>query len=316
MKVLLTGGAGFIASNLAEAYLEAGHDVTIIDNLSHGKRENVPEGAEFIEMDITDPRLGSVFSSGRFDLVNHHAAQIDVRVSVHDPILDARINLLGLLNLTENCRKYDVERFIFASSGGVIYGETDLLPAVETLPKLPMSPYGVSKYAGESYLFYYRMLYGIKCVTVRYSNVYGPKQDPEGEAGVIAIFSRNHLRGESPTIFGDGEQQRDYVFVRDIARANLMVSEADLHWDAKAPDDLAFNVGTGVPTSVNELARHFNCITGKNRRANYAPPRAGELFRNYLDCGKIRRYLGWEPQVSLREGLEITYNWFSERWEG
>jgi UDP-glucose 4-epimerase len=316
MKVLQTGGAGFIGSNLADAYLAEGHEVTVIDNLSSGKRENVPENARFIEMDIMDSALEGVFAEGGFDLVNHHAAQIDVRISVNDPLLDARINILGLINLLENCRKYNVGGFILASSGGVIYGDTDQLPAVEILPKLPLSPYGVSKFTGEAYLYYYRMLHGVKCVTMRYSNVYGPRQDPHGEAGVVAIFSRNHLRGEAPTIFGDGEQQRDYVFVGDVARANLLVTSAEFPEEPKTPDDLAFNVGTGVPTTVNELAEHFNRFTGAGYEPKYAPARAGELFRNYIDHGKIKEFVGWEPQVSIGEGLEITYNWFRERWEG
>ncbi len=316
MKVLLTGGAGFIGSNLADAYLGEGHEVTIVDNLSSGKRENIPEGAEFIEIDITDHSLENVFSKGRFDLVNHHAAQIDVRVSVGDPMLDARINILGILNLLENSRKYGVGRFIFASSGGVIYGDTEHLPAHETLPKLPLSPYGVSKYTSELYLYYYCKLHGMKFVTLRYSNVYGPRQDPHGEAGVVAIFSRNHLRSDPPTVFGDGEQQRDYVFVGDVARINLLVSNADLPEDPGTPDDMAFNIGTGVPTSVNELTDHFNQITGANFSSNFAPPRAGELLRNYLDYSKAKDRFGWEPEVSMREGLEITYRWFEERWGG
>jgi UDP-glucose 4-epimerase len=316
MRVLITGGAGFIGSNLADAYLAAGHEVTVIDNLSSGKRENVPEGAAFVEMDITDPALEDVFSGGRFDLVNHHAAQIDVRVSVSDPLLDARINIIGLINLLENCRKQGVGRFILASSGGVIYGEPERLPAVETFPKTPLSPYGVSKFSGESYLFYYHRMYGMRCFTMRYSNVYGPRQDPHGEAGVVAIFSRNHLRGEPPTIFGDGEQQRDYVFVQDVARANLLITEAEPPAAVSLPDDLAFNVGTGVPTTVNELAAYFNDITGDGFEPVYAPARPGELFRNFLDAGKIHRFVGWSPEVSIREGLEITFNWFRERWEG
>jgi len=315
MKILQTGGAGFIGSNIAEAYLEEGHEVTIVDNLSTGKRENIPQGAEFVEMDITDSALDSVFSSGGFDLVNHHAAQIDVRVSVNDPMLDANINIMGLINLLENCRKHDVGRLIFASSGGVIYGDTDQLPARETLPKLPLSPYGVSKHACESYLYYYNVLHGMRCTTLRYSNVYGPRQDPHGEAGVVAIFSRNHLKGEAPTVFGDGEQQRDYVFVGDVARANVIVTHADLRDKPGSPDDMAFNIGTGVPTSVNELAGHFNEITGSGFASVYAPPRSGELLRNYLDWSKVKESLGWEPAVSISEGLEITFNWFKERWQ-
>jgi len=314
MKVLVTGGAGFIGSNLVEAYLRLGHEVTVIDNLSRGKRENIPAGADFVEMDIGDRALEGVFSRGRFDLVNHHAAQIDVRISVDDPMFDARNNILGLVNLLENCRKHDVGRFIFASSGGVVYGDTDRLPAVETLPKRPLSPYGVSKYSGELFLFYYRLLQGLKCITLRYSNVYGPRQDPHGEAGVVAIFSRNNLKGEPPTIFGDGEQQRDYVFVGDVVRANLLFSEVDLPGDPGVPDDQAFNIGTGVPTTVNELAAHFNEISGSRHKPRYSPPRKGELLRSYLDCRKVKDYIGWKPEVTIRQGLEITFNWFKERW--
>ena len=316
MRVLITGGAGFIGSNLADAYLAAGHGVTVIDNRSSGKRENVQGGAACVEMDINDPALEDVFSGGRFDLVNHHAAQIDVRVSVSDPLHDARINIMGLVNLLENCRKRGVGRFIFASSGGVIYGEPERLPAGETLPKTPLSPYGVSKHSGESYLFYYYRMYGMTCFTMRYSNVYGPRQDPHGEAGVGANLPAKALRGGRATTLGGGAQQRGSRLGRAGAGGRTGVTEAEPPESVSLPDDLAFNVGTGVPTSVNELAAHFNEITGDGFEPIFAPARPGELLRNYLDAGKIRDFIGWAPEVSIRGGLEITFDWFRERWEG
>ncbi len=222
MKILVTGGAGFIGSNLVDGFLAAGHEVVVVDNLSSGKRQNLNAGARFYELDIGDPGLGEVFARERFDLVNHHAAQIDVRHSVTDPQSDARTNILGLLNIMENCRRHGVRGVVFASSGGVVYGEPSRLPATETFPKGPLSPYGVSKLASEFYLCYYAQVMGIPYVTLRYGNVYGPRQDPHGEAGVVAIFGEKLLRGETPVIYGDGEQLRDYVFVGDVVRANLL----------------------------------------------------------------------------------------------
>ena len=312
MKILVTGGAGFIGSNLVDGLLGAGHEVAVVDNLSSGKRENLNPGARFYDLDIGDRGLQEVFARERFDLVDHHAAQIDVRHSVVDPQFDARTNILGLLNIMENCRRYGVRGVVFASSGGVVYGEPARLPAVETFPKGPLSPYGVSKLASEFYLCYYAQVIGIPYLTMRYGNVYGPRQDPHGEAGVVAIFGEKLLRGETPVIYGDGEQLRDYVFVGDVVRANLLAMErlaggvCGADPGGCAINDFAFNIGTGCGASVNELFAILKEITGFQGEADHGPERAGELRRVYLDASKARQSLGWEPQVTLREGLRRT----------
>jgi UDP-glucose 4-epimerase len=312
MKVLVTGGAGFIGSNLVDGLLEAGHEVVVVDNLASGKRENLNGSARFYELDIGDPGLGDLFARERFDLVSHHAAQIDVRHSVADPQFDARTNILGLLNIMENCRSYGVRGIVLASSGGVVYGEPAQLPATETFPKGPLSPYGVSKLASEFYLCYYAQVMGIPYVTLRYGNVYGPRQDPHGEAGVVAMFGSRLLRGETPVIYGDGEQLRDYVFVGDVVRANLLALERlSKGFCGAAPggcaiNDFAFNIGTGHGASVNELFAILKEITGFAGEATHGPERTGELRRVYLDASKARQELGWEPQVSFREGLRLT----------
>jgi UDP-glucose 4-epimerase len=304
-RVLVTGGAGFIGSHVSESYLEAGWEVTAVDDLSSGRRENVPAGVELVEFDIRSDRLGELFRARRFDLVNHHAAQIDVRVSVERPRHDASINIDGLLNLIESARATEVERFIYVSSGGVVYGEPEDLPVAEPAPKLPLSPYGVSKLVGEHYLYYYRKIHGQPYVALRYSNVYGPRQDPHGEAGVVAIFSQRLRDGEPITVYGTGEQTRDYVFVKDVARANLLVSEIDLP-DPAGLDDVAFNVGTAEQTSVNGLARMLMEVAGKEVPLGYAPARPGELQRSALDISRLRA-AGWQPQGGLGAGLLETY---------
>jgi UDP-glucose 4-epimerase len=317
MKILVTGGAGFIGSNLVDGLLAAGHEVVVVDNLSSGKYANLNGGAKFYEMDIGDPGLEDVFAREQFDLVDHHAAQIDVRRSVADPQADARTNILGLLNILENCRRCGVKGVVFASSGGVVYGEPAKLPATETYPKGPLSPYGVSKLASEFYLCYYAQVMGIPYVTLRYGNVYGPRQDPHGEAGVVAIFGQKLLRGETPVIYGDGEQLRDYVFVGDVARANLLAVErltrgvcgqpaSGLLPGGCAINDFAFNIGTGYGASVNELFAILKEITGFEGEASNGPERIGELRRVYLDASKARQELGWAPDVSLKEGLRRT----------
>jgi UDP-glucose 4-epimerase len=313
MKILVTGGAGFIGSHVVDRCIEREHEVTIVDNLSTGKIQNVNKRAKFYEMDVQDPSLREVFSQGHFDVVSHHAAQIDVRISVNDPMRDARTNILGFLNLMENVRRFKVGKTVLISSGGVIYGETPGEPATEVSLKRPFSPYGVTKYASEQYLFYYCKVQGVKGATLRYSNVYGPRQDPFGEAGVVAIFSKNLLRREALTIYGDGRQERDYVFVKDVVQANLLLAESELSGPIDTVDDLAFNVGTGRPCSVNELASLMKQIASSPSDTVYAPPRAGELLRNYLTCDKLKARFGWEPKYSLQEGLTETYHWFSQQ---
>jgi UDP-glucose 4-epimerase len=307
-SVLVTGGAGFIGSHVAEAYLERGWGVTVVDNLSTGKAENVAEGIDLVELDVREDGLQELFEQhGGFDVVNHHAAQVDVRVSVARPEYDADVNIGGLINLLEAARKWGAKRVVLVSSGGVVYGSAEQRPIPETAAKRPESPYGVSKLVGEYYLRCYRLLHGLDYVALRYSNVYGPRQDPHGEAGVIAIFC-SRVRDNKPiTIFGDGEQTRDYVFVEDVVQANMIVSEAKLA-DGTELDDRAFNVGTGVETSVNDLARTLLTSAGREVPVEYEPARLGELDWNCLDVERLRS-LGWEAQVSLADGLARTYRW-------
>lgn len=321
MKVLVTGGAGFIGGHVAEAYVRRGDEVWVVDNLSTGKRENLPHGlAGFVEASVEDPETRALCRETGFDLVNHHAAQVDVRVSVADPLLDASTNLLGLLNVLEGVRDGMVAhgnrtRVVNVSSGGVVYGEGVPRPTVETAPKLPASPYGVAKLSAEVYLDYYRRLHGFEAATLRYSNVYGPRQDPHGEAGVVAIFSRRILSGEPLTIFGDGEQTRDYVFVEDVVRANLLLGEAPMATPAAgAPlplDAWAWNVGTGLETSVHRLADTLEKVAGTGPGRIYRDARLGELQHSSLDTTRLRA-LGWAPRVSLEEGLRATFHWIRD----
>jgi len=310
-KVLVTGGAGFIASHVAEAYLALGDEVWIVDNLSSGRMSNVPAGAEFVEMDVRDPEIRNLFRDVRFDLVNHHAAQIDVRVSVSDPAKDASINLLGLLNITESAIEVGTQRVVFVSSGGVVYGEPEQIPTPESAPKLPLSPYGVTKLGGEFYLNYYRQIRGLEYVALRYSNVFGPRQDPHGEAGVVAIFCTRLQSGQPLTIFGDGEQTRDYVYVKDVVAANMLASGADMG-DGQGLDSRAFNVGTGVGTSVLQLAAALEGVAGTSLPRNHEAGRPGELRHSTLDSGLIRSH-GWEPGFTLEQGLRETYEYIANQ---
>ncbi|HEX6070056.1 MAG TPA: NAD-dependent epimerase/dehydratase family protein [Longimicrobiaceae bacterium] len=310
-RVLVTGGAGFIGSHLADAYLRRGDEVVVLDSLVHGRKENLPAGAEFIQLDIRDPAAADLIRERRFDVVNHHAAQMDVRVSVQDPRFDASVNLDGLLNLLEAARESEVGKFVFVSSGGVVYGEPEQRPTPENAPKQPESPYGVTKLGGEYYLHYYHRVHGMDYVALRYSNVYGPRQDPHGEAGVVAIFSTRLLREEPLTIFGDGEQTRDYVYVGDVVAANLLLTDAEFP-RSTGLDDRAFNVGTGKETSVNELAETLAAASGRALDVRYAEARPGELLHSSLDASKLRAQ-GWEPRTDLRTGLGATYEWIAER---
>jgi UDP-glucose 4-epimerase len=309
-KVLVTGGAGFIGSHVVDAYLARGDEVWVVDDLSSGRRANVPDGATFVEMGIEDPRLRDLFQEVRFDLVNHHAAQIDVRISVRDPQHDARINLLGLLNVLEGAREAGTDRVIFISSGGVVYGEPEERPTPEIAAKLPLSPYGVTKLSGEYYLNYYRMVHGLEYVALRYSNVYGPRQDPHGEAGVVAIFSQRLLAGEELLIFGDGEQTRDYVYVGDVVRANLMASDMRLP-AGTGLDSRGFNVGTGIETSVNRLADTLEKVAELRNGRSFRAARKGELRHSALDPARLGQ-AGWAPRHSLTDGLRETYRWIRD----
>lgn len=310
-RVLVTGGAGFIGSHVVEAFLAAGDDVTVVDDLSSGNRANLPAGATFVEADVCSPAARELVASGGFSVLDHHAAQIDVRRSVEQPARDAAINVVGLLNLLEGARVGGVQRVVFASSGGTVYGEGSALPVPEEAPKLPASPYGTAKLTSEYYLATFGLLYGIETVALRYSNVYGPRQDPHGEAGVVAIFSERLLKGEPLTVFGDGEQTRDMVYVGDVAAANLLASRHPVA-PLTSIDARAFNVGTGIETSVNRLAAHLAAAAGRRLDIRRAPPRAGEILRSALDVSRAAQQLGWRPRVSLSEGLTSTIRWFAE----
>jgi UDP-glucose 4-epimerase len=304
-RVLVTGGAGFIGSHVCQAYRDAGWEVTALDDLSTGRRSNLPDGVTLVEEDIRSDAAADLIRGGRFDLVNHHAAQIDVRVSVARPRHDASINIDGLLNLLEAARDGEVPRFLFVSSGGAIYGESGEIPSPETTLKAPLSGYGVSKLAGEHYLFTFRKLFGVEGASLRYSNVYGPRQDPNGEAGVVAVFSSRLIAGEPLTIYGDGMQTRDYVYAGDVARANLLLTTTPLP-EPTSVDDVAFNVATGQETSVVKLAATLLKAAGAEVELQHAPARKGEVLRSCLHTEKLRG-LGWAPEMSLEQGLRNTY---------
>lgn len=305
MRVLLTGGAGFIGSHVADHLVREGHRLIIVDDLSSGKRENLHPAATFCHMDIRDKNLEEVFRRERPEVVNHHAAQINVRASVDNPLHDLEINISGTVHLLELCRAYGVKKVVFASSGGAIYGEQDYFPADERHPCRPVSPYGVSKLAVEHYLFYYGVAFDMKWVALRYANVYGPRQDPFGEAGVIAIFTQKMLNHEQPVINGHGAQTRDYVYVDDVARINALAVSADV----AGP----FNVGTGVETSVNELFVRIKTLTQANVQELHGEAKPGEQLRSVLTAEKARQALGWEPATSLGEGLRKTVAFFAAR---
>ena len=322
--VLVTGGAGFIGSHLVDRLIEKGHEVLIIDNLSTGKKENLNPAyfvgtgpkAKFYEIDIQDPGISGIFKKEKPDVVFHYAAQIDVRKSVEDPIGDAKINILGSLNLIQNFvqvkqrinprQSIPGNKFIFASSGGAIYGDSSVIPTPENFSLNPQSPYGVAKLTIEKYLDFYNKAYGLDYVALRYSNVYGPRQDSRGEAGVVAIFIDKLLHKQVPTIFGSGEQTRDFVFVKDAVDAALKA--LDLLLSGKSA---VFNVGTNKETSINTLYSLILEKTGKSAQPNFAPSKIGDIKRSCLDCSKIKKELGWYPQYSLDQGLSKTVKWFT-----
>lgn len=307
MRILVTGGAGFIGSWVADAFIDEGHEVLVIDDLSSGIRGNIPKEANFIKGDIRERELlEKVFSDYKPDIVDHHAAQIDVRRSVEDPVFDAQVNIIGTLNLLELSIRHRIKRFIFASTGGAIYGEPDDLPADENTLPMPISPYGTSKYAVEKYLGYYNAVYGFNFIALRYANVYGPRQNPHGEAGVVAIFCDKVLSEQPCLVFGDGSQTRDYVFVGDVAKANILSMDAPVG---------SYNIGTGVETSVNDLVKALRNISAREFRVEYAPPRLGEVQRISLDMTLANRTFGWFPRVSLEDGMGQTWKWFSEKNE-
>jgi UDP-glucose 4-epimerase len=303
VRVLLTGGAGFIGSHVADHLLDRGHEVAIVDDLSTGKRENVPEATKLYVRDIRSG-CADVFEEFQPQALSHQAAQMDVRRSVREPNFDADVNILGTVRLLQNCVRYGVEKVVFASTGGAVYGEQQEFPAAEDHPQYPVSPYGVSKLAGERYLHFYGVQHGVSYAALRYANVYGPRQDPHGEAGVVAIFSGNLAAGKTSTINGSGEQTRDYVYVGDVARANVLALEGE------APNG-AYNIGTGIETSVNELYDQMCLLSGRKLPSERGPQLPGEQARSSVDPSKAARFLSWTPEVELSTGLKETLRFFA-----
>jgi len=305
MRVLVTGGAGFIGSQIADAHAARGDEIIVVDSLLGGRREFVPRVARFYQMDIRDPALRDVVAKEQPQVVNHHAAQVSVSASVKDPLFDAEVNVLGTLRLLEHCAAAGVRQVIFASTGGALYGDPETLPADESTPIRPLSPYAAGKYAAEAYVGLYQRVHGLRACCLRYANVYGPRQDPHGEAGVVAIFSRALLDGRPATIFGDGEQTRDFVYVDDVVRANLLATDRRI--------DGAINIGTGKATTVNTVHEILARAAGVAHPARYASPRPGDVRHITLAAGRARARLGWEPGVTVEAGLTATINWFRRR---
>lgn len=305
MKILVTGGAGFIGSHISDALVEAGHEVHVLDNLSSGKRDQVPADATFYQLDICDPDLESLFERERFEVLVHHAAQMDVRRSVANPQFDAQINVIGFLNLMEAGQKNGLKKVIFASTGGAIYGEPDFAPQDESHALRPLSPYGITKLTTEKYLYYYQQQYGIDYVALRYANIYGPRQNPHGEAGVVAIFTQRMLAGVQPIIYGDGKQTRDFVYVGDVVRANLSALDFD-------GSDI-INIGTAKETDVNELYRIIRNLIDPNVPEIHEAGKPGEQRRSVLSYNRATGQLGWKPEVAIEEGLHKTVAWFKKQ---
>jgi len=305
MKVLVTGGAGFIGSHLVDRLVQEGHEVVILDNLSTGKRRNLNRTARFYKLDIQSWRLERVFRNERPNIVMHLAAQMDVRKSVEDPIFDAQVNVLGMLNVLQQSIKHGVRKVVFSSSGGAIYGEQEIYPVPESHVTRPLSPYGISKLCGEQYLSYYQRVGGLQMVSLRYANVYGPRQDPDGEAGVVAIFIQKLLNNEQAIVYGNGRQTRDFVYVDDVVEANLAVMGQETQG--------TYNVGTGEETSINDLLRILIAHTNSPCKEVHGPAKIGEQIRSVIDSNKLRQELSWEPRIELREGLKRTVDYFRER---
>jgi UDP-glucose 4-epimerase len=304
-KILVTGGAGFIGSNVAESFISLGHKVVVIDNLSTGFKENIPLKAEFYKVDIRSNKIDEIFKKEKIEVMCHHAAQIDVRKSVENPIQDAGINIEGTLNLLNNCVKYKTRKVIFASTGGALYGEQDYFPADEKHPEKPLSPYGIAKLAIEKYLYFYKGVFGLNYISLRYANVYGPRQNPWGEAGVVAIFTQKLLSDKKAVINGDGKQTRDFVYVKDVVKANLSA--------LNHPGSDYFNIGTGIESDVNNIFRLLKEKTGSKQKEIHGPAKSGEQKRSVLDYNKAKKLLGWSPEYSLENGIEETVKYYQEK---
>jgi len=302
MKILVTGGAGFIASHIADKFIEEGHEVVILDDLSTGFEKNINSKAKFVKLNIRDEKVSDLFEEEKFDIVNHHAAQMDVRRSVVDPAFDANTNILGTINLLQNSVKHGVNKFMFASTGGAVYGEQECFPADENHPTNPVSPYGISKLSVEKYLYFYFNEHKLNYTILRYANIYGPRQNPFGEAGVVAMFSAKLLKGDQPIINGTGEQTRDYIFVKDVVKANFLTlsdEESDI-----------YNVGTGIETNVNELYELLNVIVGNGQEEKHGPAAAGEQMRSVIASDKLFNKFNWKPSTKLIDGLKETTDYF------
>lgn len=306
MRILVTGGAGFIGSHTVDALVREGHDLAVLDDLSAGRREQVNPAARFFKADLRDAgAINEIVGRERPETIYHFAAQMDVRRSVAEPSFDASVNLVGFLNLIEAGRRSGLRRVIFSSTGGAIYGEQEVFPCTEDHPVRPLSPYGVAKLATEKYLYFYRAEYGLEYLALRYANVYGPRQDPHGEAGVVAIFCGRVLAGQQVTIFGDGEQTRDYLFVGDIVRANVAALSCEISGE--------FNIGTGIETSVNRLYQELAAAAGSDLQPVHAPRRAGEQRRSVISAARAAEHLRWRPEIPLAQGLRATFAFFKER---
>jgi UDP-glucose 4-epimerase len=307
VRALVTGGAGFIGSTLVDALVAAGAEVSVVDDLSRGRRSRVRDGVDFHQLDVVDDRLPALVASVAPEVVFHQAAQIDVRRSVTEPMLDTRINVLGTVNLLEACARASVRRVVFASSGGALYGDTTVLPTPESHPCRPASAYGAAKLSGETYGAVFQQVHGLEFVALRYANVYGPRQDPHGEAGVVGIFAERLAAGEDAVINGDGGQTRDYVFVDDVVAANVRAAETSALG--------AYNIGTGRACDVNSLYAMAARAAGVERAAQHGPARPGEQRVSCLDVSRAATLLGWQPRVPLEEGLSRTVAWFAEQRE-
>ncbi len=303
MKILVTGGCGFIGSHITDAYINAGHEVVVVDDLSTGDKKNLNPSARFYHKDINDLEIGRIFKEHKFDIVNHHAAQINVRTSVENPVKDARVNIIGSLNLIDQALKNNAKRFIFASSGGTVYGEPKSFPIKEDFPIQPQSPYGISKATVERYISMLTQDHSTDYVILRYSNIYGPRQIAKSEAGVISIFINQIIRNEICSIFGDGNQTRDYVYVRDVVNANMIALECLAG---------SYNIGTGIETSVNDLLNILKQTVGRDIEYKNEAPRPGEVMRNALDPSFAREKINWRPIVPLSQGIGETYTYFSQ----
>lgn len=302
MKCLVAGGAGFIGSHLADRLIKEGHEVVVIDNLSRGKKENLNPKAKFYKLGIRDPEISQIFSREEPEVVFHYAAQIDVRKAVEEPIEDAKINILGSLNLLENCREFKIKKVIFASSGGAIYGDADIVPTTENYPEWPLSPYGIAKLTIDKYLNYYYRVFGLLYISLRFANVYGPRQDSKGEAGVVAIFCEKMLQGKQPIVNGSGEQTRDFIYVDDVIEANILAMEENKIG--------IFNIGTAEETSINTIFTEVRSLTRSRCKKIHCPEKLGEQKRSCLSYLKAKRELSWHPRHSLDRGLKKTVAWF------